>query len=104
MTGELFIDERRYDGARLLALFDSREAAADTFGVEVRTVLRWASEGLSWWRADELAGMIRRHPGTIWPEWWDITLLDDAEQVALPFDVPDHACYVSAAHDDQRGG
>lgn len=43
------------------------------FGVDRQTIARWTKDGLPWQQADRLAVTYAGvHPGSIWPEWWDL--------------------------------
>jgi len=77
------LDRHRYDARRLFDRFDSTSTCAVAFGVDVRTIQRWALSGFDWIQADELCARLDLHPGAIWPEWWDAEFDDDGEQLAL---------------------
>lgn len=82
------IDENRYDVSGLIAGFDTIHDAADAFEVDERTIHRWINDGVSWWRADEICGRLQIHPGSVWPEWWDITFEGEEEQLELGLAFP----------------
>lgn len=45
---------------------------ARVLGIDDRTVVYWKRHGLGPEAADRLAIALGRHPGDIWPEWWDL--------------------------------
>lgn len=45
------------------------------FDVNVQTIDRWRCTGIPWHRADVLAvKYVGVHPGSIWPNWFDLEL------------------------------
>lgn len=47
---------------------------AAILGVSRRTIERWGAEGISVWRADELAIKgLGVHPASIWSDWYERT-------------------------------
>lgn len=66
----------RYPTAPLLATFTNLTASevAVKFGVNRTTVIRWRNPKttLNQWDADRYAIMLGKHPGEIWPDWFDI--------------------------------
>jgi hypothetical protein len=69
---------RRYPVAPLLSLVShlSSRQAAQIFGVAQSTVQRWSSmpaRQIAEWDADMYAVRIGKHPGELWPDWFDIS-------------------------------
>jgi hypothetical protein len=68
----------RYPAERLLAEFADLSAAqvAGRFGVHRSVINRWRQPGamMNQWDADRYAVMLGKHPGEVWPEWFDIEL------------------------------
>jgi len=66
----------RYPTAPLLATFANLTAAevAIQFGVDRGTIVRWRNPKATFnqWDADRYAIQIGKHPGEIWPDWFDI--------------------------------
>jgi len=61
--------------------FWCRKTAAVILGVEPRSVIRWARNGLSPWQADDAATRAGLHPLEIWGEdWQDACRSDETER------------------------
>jgi hypothetical protein len=71
---------RRYLAAALLVEFADLSAAqiAGRFGVNRTTINRWRQPNFTFnqWDADRYAVKVGKHPGEVWPEWFDITQKD----------------------------
>ena len=67
--------KHRYSTAPLLAEFTDLSAAqiCQRFGVNRTTISRWRQPGftINQWDADHYAIMLGKHPGEIWPHWFD---------------------------------
>ncbi len=64
--------KKRYPFGPLAAAANttSHSELAECFGVERRTVARWATDGLTEYAADRAAIAIGSHPGAVWPDLW----------------------------------
>lgn len=51
---------------------------AELAGTSRRQWYRWRRTGVDVWQADELAVRFGRHPGELWPEWWETALWEEA--------------------------
>lgn len=51
----------------------------DRVGLSHQIIDIWARRGITWERADVLAIALGRHPGEVWPQWWDEALDRAAE-------------------------
>lgn len=69
-------DRHPFDLAPLLELaaVDNLTTLGRIVGVTDRQVRRWQSDGMPASVADRAATALGRHPATVWPDWWAVTL------------------------------
>jgi len=50
------------------------EELAGVLGVNIRSLFRWAKDGVPERSADEMACRMGLHPLLVWPDWFDVEL------------------------------
>lgn len=68
--------KRMFDVTALLAEFVDLNVAAETLGVDRRTLHRWKVYGVDERRADELAVRANLHPMVLWPDEWSASVAE----------------------------
>ena len=62
----------------------------DVLGISADLVARFREEGLTVEEADKVACKLLEHPGSIWPEWFDIKPIPDDTLDAIDIFLVDH--------------
>lgn len=61
-------------------IFHTRvDQAARELGIDRQMIYRWQRDGLGIYQADAIAIRLGRHPVAIWPDWYAVSCMTEAE-------------------------